>query len=236
MKKIKILLSVLLILIITFGGAGCMLQRNSRNHYGMVEYLNDKYDDTFEFYEVYGGTLFGGDSQKKILCTSEKFPNTFIRVIYDTNTKIYYDNYIPIKYVKQLDELTNKILAKAFPQNDYYYDSFEKFVADSGCKNMPADTTFEEYISNCGKVLYACVNYETTQIDLNQIQTDLEEQIVNAGLFLGGIEIYILSDYDKILESDYSIWSNILPNKEYVNHLSAEMNDNTGFTKATWEK
>ena len=55
MKKYILLLVTALLLT---GLAGCSMTKNRYNHYGVVKYLENKYDDKFEYYETYGGTLF----------------------------------------------------------------------------------------------------------------------------------------------------------------------------------
>ena len=91
MKKYIVLVVTTLILT---GLAGCSMTKNRYNHYGVVKYLENKYDDKFEYYETYGGTLFDSDSWKKFICTSEKYPGKHILVIYDVKYKKYHDNYL----------------------------------------------------------------------------------------------------------------------------------------------
>ena len=95
MKKYIVLVVTTLILT---GLAGCSMTKNRYNHYGVVKYLENKYDDKFEYSETYGGTLFDSDSWKKFICTSEKYPGKHILVIYDVNHDAYHDNYFEIKY------------------------------------------------------------------------------------------------------------------------------------------
>ena len=52
MKKSILLLVTALLLT---GLAGCSMTKNRYNHYGVVKYLENKYDDKFEYYETYGG-------------------------------------------------------------------------------------------------------------------------------------------------------------------------------------
>ena len=80
MKKYILLLVTALLLT---GLAGCSMTKNRYNHYGVVKYLENKYDDKFEYYETYGGTLFDSDPWKGFVCTSEKYPGKQILVIYD---------------------------------------------------------------------------------------------------------------------------------------------------------
>ena len=88
MKKYIVLVVTTLILT---GLAGCSMTKNRYNHYGVVKYLENKYDDKFEYYETYGGTLFDSDPWKGFICTSEKYPGKHILVIYDVKYKKYHD-------------------------------------------------------------------------------------------------------------------------------------------------
>ena len=49
MKKYILLLVTALLLT---GLAGCSMTKNRYNHYGVVKYLENKYDDKFEYYET----------------------------------------------------------------------------------------------------------------------------------------------------------------------------------------
>ena len=49
MKKYILLLVTALLLT---GLAGCSMTKNRYNHYGVVKYLENKYDDKFEYYEM----------------------------------------------------------------------------------------------------------------------------------------------------------------------------------------
>ena len=122
MKKYIVLVVTTLILT---GLAGCSMTKNRYNHYGVVKYLENKYDDKFEYYETYGGTLFDSDPWKGFICTSEKYPGKHILVIYDVKYKKYHDNYLDIKYARQLDELFDSMLSEVFGEITYCFPQYE---------------------------------------------------------------------------------------------------------------
>ena len=144
MKKYIVLVVTTLILT---GLAGCSMTKNRYNHYGVVKYLENKYDDKFEYYETYGGTLFDSDSWKKFICTSEKYPGKHILVIYDVNHDEYHDNYFDIKYARQVDELIDSMLLEVFGDDPYYFNHYEGADITGLVSQYDADTTFEEYIA-----------------------------------------------------------------------------------------
>ena len=144
MKKSILLLVTALLLT---GLAGCSMTKNRYNHYGVVKYLENKYDDKFEYYETYGGTLFDSDSWKKFICTSEKYPGKHILVIYDVNHDEYHDNYFDIKYARQVDELIDSMLLEVFGDDPYYFNHYEGADITGLVSQYDADTTFEEYIA-----------------------------------------------------------------------------------------
>ena len=144
MKKSILLLVTALLLT---GLAGCSMTKNRYNHYGVVKYLENKYDDKFEYYETYGGTLFDSDPWKRFICTSEKYPGKHISVIYDVNHDAYHDNYLDIKYAHQVDELIDSMLSEVFGDAPYYFTHYEGADLSSSASQFDADTTFEEYIA-----------------------------------------------------------------------------------------
>lgn len=117
--------------------------KNRYNHYGVVKYLENKYDDKFEYYETYGGTLFDSDSWKKFICTSEKYPGKHILVIYDVNHDEYHDNYFDIKYARQVDELIDSMLLEVFGDDPYYFNHYEGADITGLVSQYDADTTLK---------------------------------------------------------------------------------------------
>ena len=144
MKKYIVLVVTALILT---GLAGCSMTKNRYNHYGVVKYLENKYDDKFEYYKTYGGTLFDSDPWKGFICTSEKYPGKHILVIYDVNHDEYHDNYFDIKYARQVDELIDSMLLEVFGDDPYYFNHYEGADITGLVSQYDADTNFELYIA-----------------------------------------------------------------------------------------
>ena len=211
MKKYIVLVVTTLILT---GLAGCSMTKNRYNHYGVVKYLENKYDDKFEYYETYGGTLFDSDSWKKFICTSEKYPGKHILVIYDVNHDAYHDNYFEIKYAHQVDGLIDSMLSELFGDDPYYFRHYEGADVSGLVSQYDADTTFEEYIAEENLSLTAFIKSDKSN---------------------GWIDLYFVENFDEKLMHDSSYKSDVIVKKQRLRHYSARMENNRKFTESYWE-
>ena len=230
MKKYIVLVVTTLILI---GLAGCSMTKNRYNHYGVVKYLENKYDDKFEYVEKYSSTLFDSDPWKKFICTSEKYPGKQILVIYDVNHDEYHDNYFDIKYARQVDELIDSMLSEVFGDAPYYFTHYEGADLSSSASQFDADTTFEEYIAEKHIHLTAFIKSDKSN---EEIESKLKEQILTNGIFCSWIDLYFVENFDEKLMHDSSYKSDVIINKQRLRHYSAEMEDNKTFTDCNWEE
>ena len=225
MKKYILLLVTALLLT---GLAGCSMTKNRYNHYGVVKYLENKYDDKFEYYETYGGTLFDSDSWKKFICTSEKYPGKHILVIYDVKYKKYHDNYLDIKYARQVDELFDSMLSEVFGDDPYYFRHYEGADVSGLVSQYDADTTFEEYIAEENLSLTAFIKSDKSN---EEIESKLKKQILTNGW----IDLYFVENFDEKLMHDSSYKSDVIVKKQRLRHYSARMENNRKFTESYWE-
>ena len=230
MKKYIVLVVTTLILT---GLAGCSMTKNRYNHYGVVKYLENKYDDKFEYYETYGGTLFDSDSWKKFICTSEKYPGKQILVIYDVNHDEYHDNYFDIKYARQVDELIDSILSDVFGDDPYYFMHYESLEIDGTASQFDADTTFEEYIAEKYIHLVAYIKSDKSN---EEIESRIKEQILKNGIFCSWIDLAFVEKFDKERMNDSSYIKEVVSQEPEVRHYSANMKDNKTFTDCNWEE
>ena len=230
MKKYILLLVTALLLT---GLAGCSMTKNRYNHYGVVKYLENKYDDKFEYYETYGGTLFDSDSWKKFICTSEKYPGKQILVIYDVNHDEYHDNYFDIKYARQVDELIDSMLLEVFGDDPYYFNHYEGADITGLVSQYDADTTFEEYIAEEHIHLTACVKSDKSN---EEIESRIKEQILKNGIFCSWIDLAFVEKFDKERMNDSSYIKEVVSQEPEVRHYSANMKDNKTFTDCNWEE
>ena len=229
MKKYIVLVVTTLILT---GLAGCSMTKNRYNHYGVVKYLENKYDDKFEYYETYGGTLFDSDSWKKFICTSEKYPGKHILVIYDVNHDAYHDNYFEIKYAHQVDGLIDSMLSEVFGDDPYYFRHYEGADVSGLVSQYDADTTFEEYIAEENLSLTAFIKSDKSN---EEIESKLKNQILTNGKFCGLIDLYFVENFDEKLMHDSSYKSDVIVKKQRLRHYSARMENNRKFTESYWE-
>ena len=229
MKKYIVLVVTTLILT---GLAGCSMTKNRYNHYGVVKYLENKYDDKFEYYETYGGTLFDSDSWKKFICTSEKYPGKHILVIYDVNHDAYHDNYFEIKYAHQVDGLIDSMLSEVFGDDPYYFRHYEGADVSGLVSQYDADTTFEEYIAEENLSLTAFIKSDKSN---EEIESKLKKKILTNGIFCGWIDLYFVENFDEKLMHDSSYKSDVIVKKQRLRHYSARMENNRKFTESYWE-
>ena len=230
MKKYIVLVVTTLILI---GLAGCSMTKNRYNHYGVVKYLENKYDDKFEYYKTYGGTLFDSDPWKGFICTSEKYPGKHILVIYDVNHDEYHDNYFDIKYARQVDELIDSMLLEVFGDDPYYFNHYEGADITGLVSQYDADTTFEEYIAEEHIHLTACVKSDKSN---EEIESRIKEQILKNGIFCSWIDLAFVEKFDKERMNDSSYIKEVVSEEPEVRHYSANMKDNKTFTDCNWEE
>ena len=230
MKKYIVLVVTTLILT---GLAGCSMTKNRYNHYGVVKYLENKYDDKFEYYETYGGTRFDSDPWKGFICTSEKYPGKHILVIYDVNHDEYHDNYFDIKYARQVDELIDSMLLEVFGDDPYYFNHYEGADITGLVSQYDADTTFEEYIAEEHIHLTACVKSDKSN---EEIESRIKEQILKNGIFCSWIDLAFVEKFDKERMNDSSYIKEVVSEEPEVRHYSANMKDNKTFTDCNWEE
>ncbi len=125
------------------GVSGCMKIKESPAD-KMVKYINEKYDDTFEYVKPYGGYL--GSKTKKIIVSSEKYPgyNVYVSYTKSDGQETFSDNYLCVKFYEQTYNYLKDTYQSAFGENIYlYYD----FAVSARPKNSSDETTFEEFIA-----------------------------------------------------------------------------------------
>lgn len=195
----------------------------------MVAYMNEKYvDDKFTYKTVYGGHL--GDNQTKIIVSSEKFPNSEIKVIC-YNSGECSDNYLGIKYEEQTQAYLKTKLNEKFG-NKIYVD----YIADDrGCtSNGSSYTTFEEYIANESSYIYfkAIIGYDvnnnTKDITLNKIKDAFSNATILADIFFVD-ESITYSNYDT-----YDEFASYIQNNQYNKKLFLIKKDINNYSTIEW--
>lgn len=224
--KNKLILVVLCVVSILLIITGCNKNDNIDK---MVDYMNEKYiDDKFTYVTVYGGHL--GDNQTKIIVSSDKFPNSEIKVIcYDSGECS--DNYLGIKYEEQTRIYLKTKLNAEFG-NKVYVDYI---VDDMGYTSYGSSyTTFDEYIANEHSHIFfeAIVGYDineqTKDIALNKIKDAFSNATIHANIFFVDENI-TYSNYDT-----YDEFASYIQNNQYDKHLFLIKSDVNNFSTIKW--
>ena len=226
MKKCILLLETVLILI---GLAGCSMTKERYDPYGVVEYLENKYDDEVRYFKSYANTK--ENPRKVYQCVSKKnYPGEKILVIYDTRADAYWDSYFDIKYAHQVDELIDSILSEVFGDDPYYFIHYEGEGISGLTEKYDADTTFEEYIADKNHNLTAYIKSDKSN---EEVESKIEEQILNSGMYCRNICLHFVENFDEQRLDDDSYLYDL--NVSAVRHYVAIMKDNKTFRESYWE-
>ena len=178
MKKRYAVKFFLLLLIIAMamqlGGNGLVRKYQARK---MVQYLNRKYSEDYFEYKRRDARLpladhFVEDQIPTIFCSSENYPDLSVTVECIWPVRRYYDNYLGIKYAKELDTYTSALIQEFFPNHKTDHYSFYESArnCNTGFTTLPADATFEEYLAECDEMLVMAVEYPEDELDKEMIQ------------------------------------------------------------------
>lgn len=159
--------------------SGCMGKKDITKE--VLEHMQNKYDDTFEYAAPFGGGM--GNVTTQMLLTSEKYPGKTIwiecYVDEDDNINIV-DNYLSIKYEQQTAELINEIIDKT---TDKDFAVFYDLPLQAFTKGASKETTFEEYISQpSSDICFIAIVDAQGEIDRDAFEQELEKNIVESGL------------------------------------------------------
>lgn len=192
---------VLFLLLMSIGG--CTLIPKGVRKNLIVNYLNDKYtDDHFEFKSYSGGMPWSNESVT-ILCTSEKYPDKMIKASYITDMDKYEDNYLGYKYTKQLDEYVENYAKGLFPEHNIKIFATSDDIGNIHELDLPADTTFEDYIKNGREDIWFCCEYDPEEFekDKAEIEKRVVESTKNLDMKVIGIDIRFTQDVSKDLKT-----------------------------------
>ena len=176
--------------IFMMGASGCMNRNSTADR--MVAYMNEKYDDHFEYAAPFGGGP--GAVSKQIIVTSEKFPKAQVWVeCYEKDGReIFADNYVSYKYEEQTRAALYRLMEDAFHcEAAVFYGVGTKGTANDFTEN----TTFAEYSSSIQADIgfQACVLRKTSEDDADTLKSDLKKAVESAGLTVFGT-IYFTDD------------------------------------------
>ena len=189
MKKTILFLMVLFLMV---GACGCGRKRETVQE-RMVAYVNEKYDDTFEFKSVFGGSA--GSSTRKIIVSSEKYPGKDVYVVcsYVDEVEVFSDNYLGIKFEEKTKNFLAEAVSKSFGTNYYLQYHPNNLACTEGGNN---DTTFDEYIAETSSYIsfIAAVKYSATGFDRMAVEEAVRQHF--AGMAVVGRIYFIDADVD----------------------------------------
>ena len=202
MKRIKTILalSVLLSISLCLSGCGC-IPKNIRANM-ITKYMENKYtDDHFELKKWRGcGGAGGFPPNTEAYYASEKCPYKDIRAVYVADTNKYYDNYLGVKYSKQLDEYIENYAKTLFPGHNVKIGTIsDESSLNIKVNDLPPDTSFEEYLKKCGESIIIYCEYDPEELSENrdEIEKRVLESIKNLEMHPRVFLIDFVNDGDK---------------------------------------
>jgi hypothetical protein len=213
--------------VLMIGVCGCM--KNEPTIDKMVEYMNSKYSDHFEYSTPFGGGP--GAISTQIIVKSEEYPDAKVWVEhYKQDDKDYFaDNYVDYKYEQQTREILQKLL-----EGIYKCDVKLNFnIGTKGTRNsFTADTTFDEYIANPNSRIgfRAFVSNEYGQINKERVEEEMRSAITNTNIIIFG-SIYFANEASQY-ESAFDLSFKVL---DTLTSLQFDMESLGSFARFEWE-
>lgn len=232
MKKALIVFIVALSILT---GYGCMKKSDNKINFTqqkMIDYMTDKYNESFSFISVYGGNP--GTDVHKILVSSESYPEKEICVVYDSFNDFYSDNYLGIKYEDETREYLKRILSGCFDGEVFvHYNADNLAMTENGNKN----TTFNEYISSVqsGITFTAIVSTKRTSDENDLLMNNLQKALAEAGICCNGSIYFASDDFDIGYLTDETYYNEYIFPQKYIKKLFFIMSDDMEIFEHKWE-
>ena len=193
----KRLMYVILILFLILAGViltGCSTDKNRIKVEDMVAYMNEKYDDQFEYSSSLG--VSEGGEELKIIVKSKKYPEAEVLVsYYKLNGEwVYADNYVSYKYENQTKKTIQNMLEEIYngDVNLQYGVGTSAYL-----NNFTKETTFEEYISagDASIRFNAVVLINNPKSMAKQSQDVLKKSLLDKNLIVSGQITFVDNKY-----------------------------------------
>lgn len=181
--------------------------------YGIYNYLEEKYNEKFVYYEPYRADL----SIYGVLMTSERFPDKpFVVTVenrWNKEERTYYDNY---KEIKDFDKIYNFLKNRA---NDSFKDVnlFYRHRFINSSENIPSNIPFEMFL-RCESFL---INYWIEIKSSDDISKDHIEKFVktlenlNSNFYL----VIVIVDDKNYSTQDFNFLKQTITDKKYINYV-----------------
>lgn len=132
-----------------------------------IAYLEAKYGEDFRYVSGYGNSF---DSDKTFFVECDSFPGEQVLIKVDgwtTDAPIFSDNYLALKYKRDVYDLLKELAADFWTDSFVYYDA----TAIVNTSDLCADATFEEYLLDGGTRVYSYIEVVT---DVGTFREDME--------------------------------------------------------------
>ena len=135
-----------------FGVSGCMSETNIRiSTDGMINYMENKYNDEFEYVDSFGGA--DDNTNKNIIIKSKKYPDNEISVsIFDVEGKTHItENYTQFRFKDETEKYLTSMMNTLFGS-----DVIVTYNISSGgtANSFTEKTSFEEFISDSASGIF----------------------------------------------------------------------------------
>jgi hypothetical protein len=180
--------------IIMIGMGGCMSRSESMDR-RMMEYINGRYDDTFTFIERKNFTNSTATS-RQILVRSERFPDEYITVRIGTRDGVEFlsDDYLYFVYREQTTAFLEELLADVF---EHDFKLFYEDTPSAGVRVLPADATFEEYISNeASSIGFVAVIAPGYDLDRDALPVKMSKAFASHNMMVSGLALRFSNDIE----------------------------------------
>lgn len=209
LKRISIIFFTLVLML---GVTGCMENENNKINNktsrtqvidGIVSYMEDKYDDTFEYVNSFDGGF--DTNQIAIILSSEKLVDKKIHVVYENvdGMAIYEDNYTQLKYEAQTYDLIKELLTQTINKEILLTHRVLRSK-----NNYSSHTTFEDFLksssSNVG--FYAIVSPDYVLNDMLTLEEEVKK-VFKENFSSCSVNIYFARTEDEyLLFNDIPLW------------------------------
>ena len=195
MRFFKFLSLCMTVVLIMFGVSGCMKDNKvinvENNVNSILKYMEEKYNDTFEYAGSFGGSDDG--KTKNIYVVSKNYPGNEISVCYHNDDGIAYitENYTQYRFKNETEEYITSMMKDLFGADVI----ITYIIASQGTENNFTDkTTFEEYISSeDSDIVFKAVVSNLYKIENMADVAERVKRAVEEISMIGNAEIYFAS-------------------------------------------
>lgn len=211
----RILLSSILCVIIMIGGTGCMFENRTKQDVNelALEYLEQKYGETFEYYAPAGSSYTG---TRTFLAKCDSFGDKYILVqitnYKDDENREILDNYIAVKYENEVRKSLKTNADDVFGSSRIFYEASGRVLSS----DLSSDASLEEYYGCREGMINAVIALnEIDYKDTEQIEL-LSEKISNNFLCDEISILIIVVDNDTFESADESELRDIFVTKSSI--------------------